>query len=267
MIRTDIDRHPSIARITLDRPEKRNALDAPLVRELRDRVTDLGNDPALRVIVVTGEGTAFSAGADLDALRALRTATREENLEDSLLLASLYEAVVRCPVPVIARVNGHAVAGGCGLVAASDLSIAARTAKLGFTEVRIGFVPAMVSVLLRGRLREADLRDLLLTGRLVDADEAERIGLVTRSVAPEDLDDTVFEAAARIARETSREAVARTKALLVAEAATNLGAALRAAAAVNASARSTDDCIAGIDAFLAGTKPPWRGAWDERERG
>lgn len=264
MIRTERGPHPSVAIVTLDRPEKRNALNGELVRALRDRVEELGRDPGLRVVVLTGEGPAFSAGADLDALRALRTASREDNLADSLLLASLYESIVRCPLPVIARVNGHAVAGGCGLVAACDLAFADPSARFGFTEVRIGFVPAMVSVLLRYRLREADLRDLLLTGRLVEAREAERMGLVTKCVERDSLDEAVFDTARHIARDTSREAVARTKALLIEESAADVGAALRAAAAVNASARSTPDCIAGVDSFLSGVDGPWRVDWDRR---
>ncbi len=262
MIRTERGPHPSIVTVTLDRPEKRNALNGDLVRAVRDQVLDLGADAQVRVIVLTGEGSAFSAGADLDALRTLRSASREENEADSLLLASLFETLVRCPVPVIARVNGPAVAGGCGLVSACDLAYAEESARFGFTEVRIGFVPAMVSVLLRTRLREADLRDLLLTGRLVGAREAERMGLITRCVENGTLDDVVFESARRIARDTSREAVARTKGLLMEERAADLGASLRAAAAVNASARKTADCMAGVDAFLSGTDGPWRVEWD-----
>lgn len=262
MIRTERGPHPSIAVITLNRPEKRNALSGELVAALREQVTLLGADPAVRVIVLTGEGTAFSAGADLDALRALREAPPGENMKDSLLLASLFETLVRCPVPIIARVNGPAVAGGCGLVAACDLAYAEESVRFGFTEVRIGFVPAMVSVLLRRRLRDADLRDLLLTGRLVNGREAERMGLITGCVEPGALDDTVFDVARRIARETSREAVATTKTLLVEESGVDVGVALRAAAAVNASARSSADCIAGVDAFLSSAVPPWRAAWD-----
>jgi len=262
MIRTAQGPHPGIAVISLDRPEKRNALNADLVRSLTDTIVTMGADSALRVVVLTGSGTAFSAGADLDALRSLRSASDKDNLEDSLQLASLFEAVMTCPLPVIARVGGHAVAGGCGLAAACDLVYAVDTARLGFTEVRIGFVPAIVSVVLRRRLGSADLRDLLLTGRLVDASEAERMGLVTRSVTADRLDEAVYGAAARIARETSREAVARTKAMLVRGRGGDLGEELRAAAAENASARRTEDCIAGVDAFLDGREPPWRTAWD-----
>ncbi|NNE48541.1 MAG: enoyl-CoA hydratase/isomerase family protein, partial [Rhodothermales bacterium] len=151
-----IEQADSILRITLNRPAKRNALNQELVGALIDAFDTARDASEVRVVVLTGEGSTFSAGADLAALKKLQSASREDNEYDSSLLAKLFTTICRHPKIVIARVNGHAVAGGCGLVAAADFAIAADTAKLGFTEVKIGFVPAIVSTILVGRLRGAD---------------------------------------------------------------------------------------------------------------
>lgn len=261
MIRLERTLHASVLTVTMDRPDRRNALDAALVARLTDAVRKAGEDPTVRVIVLAGDGPVFSAGADLDALAKLQGATHTENMEDSRRLADLFEALLACPVPVIARVHGHAIAGGCGLVAACDLAIASENARFGFTEVRIGFVPAIVSVVLAGRVAGHRIRDLLLTGRLVDADEAARIGLVSRVVPSIDLDSAVADLALSIARETSREAVAATKRLLREAAGLEHRAAMDLAVRTNADARSAADCIAGVRAFLDRTDPPWKAGW------
>lgn len=261
MIRIERTVHPSVLTLTLDRPGRRNALDAELVTRLTEAVREGGDDPSVRVIVLAGEGPAFSAGADLDALARLQSATHAQNLQDSQRLASLFEALLECPVPLIARVHGHAIAGGCGLVAACDLAIATDQARFGFTEVRIGFVPAIVSVVMTGRIAGNRMRDLLLTGRLVQAAEAAEIGLVTRVVPPDELDAAVTDLALMMARETSREAVAATKRLLRELAGLGPEAAMAHAVRANADARSTPDCIAGVRAFLDRTDPPWKAGW------
>ena len=160
----------------------------------------------------------------------------------------------------MARVHGHAIAGGCGLAAACDLSLVAESAKLGFTEVRIGFVPALVATFVTRRIGETAARDLFLRGHLVSAAEAARIGLVTRAVPDADLDDALAELCRELATQTSGSAVAMTKALLADLPGRSLADALAHAAAVNATARATDDCRAGVDAFLGKTDPPWRAA-------
>ncbi len=244
--------------LTLDRPTKRNAMGAALVTALREALAEAAGDEAVRVVVLTGAGSAFSAGADLAALEALRTAAPLDNLADSEHLAALFEQICRHPKPVIAQVNGHAIAGGCGLAAVCDFAIASTEAKLGFTEVRIGFVPAIVSVFILRKLGEATARDLLLRGALVSAEEAAAMGLITRAVSPEALDEAVDELAREIATETSASAVRLTKRLLADLPGMGLGEALAYAAQMNAFARSTDDCQAGIAAFLDKTDPPWR---------
>ncbi len=245
--------------LTLNRPEKRNALNAGLVAMLTDALDGAARKESIRAIILTGEGPVFSAGADLESLQALQTATEEENLADSGRLAELFEVISRHPKPVIAKVNGHAIAGGCGLAAVCDFSIAVEGAKLGFTETRIGFVPAIVAVFVLRKLGEAAARDLLLRGHLITASEAARIGLVTRTVPADELDAAADELADELSRETSGSAVALTKELLAELPGMSLRDALDYAARLNARARATDDCKAGIAAFLNKTEPPWKG--------
>ena len=250
-------RDGAVLTLTLDRPERRNALDAALVGALRDALAEAETDAALRVIVLTGTGRAFSAGADLAALEALQSASAEANLADSEHLAGLFEAIVRHPLPLVAKVNGHAIAGGCGLAAACDFALVADGAKLGFTETRIGFVPAIVAVLVRRKLGDAALRDLLLTGRLIGAEEAAALGLVTGAVEADRLDDEVDALCRSLSTGTSRTAVALTKRLLADVHGMGLAEGLSYATRLNALARATDDCKAGVAAFLGKTDPPW----------
>ena len=248
----------SVLTLTLDRPEVRNALSGELVEQLTEALEAAGRDDAVRVVVLTGTGRAFSAGADLAALQGLQTASAEANLADSELLARLFETIYTLPKPVVAKVQGHAIAGGCGLAAVCDVSLVADDVKLGFTETRIGFVPALVAVFVVRKLGEAAARDLLLRGHLIDAAEAERIGLVTRAVPAGDLDVAVDALCRDLATETSASAVALTKRLLADVPSMGLAEGLSYAARLNAFARSTDDCKAGVSAFLGKTDPPWR---------
>ncbi len=261
---TALDHSPDnrIVTVTLDRPEKRNALSAGLVRELTHIFSDLASDNRIRAVILAARGPVFSAGADLGALQALQSASFQENLEDSRLLAGLFTTIRTVPFPVIARVHGHAIAGGCGLVAAADMAISAREARFGFSEVRIGFVPALVSVLLEGRMSGAHMHDLLLTGRLVGADDAVRFGLIGRVVDASDLDRIVERTASDIARNTSRHAVARTKAMLIGDSDV-FRERMDVAAVRNADARQDPECQAGVHAFLNRQDPPWVRAWDK----
>ena len=251
-------RDGAVLTLTLDRPEVRNALNADLVGALRQRLDEASGDDGVRVIVLTGSGTAFSAGADLAALQGLQDASAEANLADSEHLASLFDAIVRHPKPIVAKVNGHAIAGGCGLAAACDFSLVAEGAKLGFTEVRIGFVPAIVAVIARRKLGDAALRDLMLTGRLITAPEAAACGLVTRAVASGELDAETEALCQTLATETSGTAVALTKRLLADVHGMGWAEGVSYAARLNALARSTDDCRAGVAAFLGKTDAPWK---------
>jgi len=262
-----IDRDASVITVTLNRPDQRNALNAALVEELTtffqkdlaemDSYTEI--DP--RVVVLTGAHPVFSAGADLKSLRALRDASPMENRSDSKRLAALFESIYTLERPVIAKINGHAIAGGCGLASVCDLAYAAEDAKLGFTETRIGFVPAIVMVYVHRKVGASTLRDLMLRGRLVQASEAVDMGLINAAVPAADLDAHVQSIADEISRETSASAVALTKSMMGQIDGMGRTEAIEFAADVNAFARSTDDCMAGIEAFLDKQDPPWKQSW------
>ena len=246
--------------ITLDRPDKRNALDAQMVGELKEALAREAELDEVRAVVLTGAGSVFSAGADLQALKDLRNASLMENRADSRHLAELFELIYTHPKPVIAKINGHAIAGGCGLAAVCDFSYAAQGAKLGFSETRIGFVPAIVMVYVRRKIGEAALRDLLLRGRLMDATEGADVGLINEVVAPSALDSHVEAIAKEIATETSGSAVALTKQMLAQVPGMGRREALDYAINMNAFARGTDDCQAGIQSFLDKKPAPWKEA-------
>lgn len=246
------------ATLRMNRPGKRNALNHELVEALMDALAQAEADPAVRVVVLEGAGRAFSAGADLAALEALQRATPLENLADSSHLSTLFERIYLHPKPVIAKVHGHAIAGGCGLAAVCDFSIAAEGVKMGFTEVRIGFVPAIVMVFTLRKLGEAAARDLMLRGGLITSQRAAEIGLITRAVSPGMLDEAVAELCREITTGTSGSAIALTKQMLAHVPGMGLEEALSYARQMNAFARSTEDCRAGVEAFLKRTDPPWR---------
>ncbi|PSR02385.1 MAG: methylglutaconyl-CoA hydratase [Bacteroidetes bacterium QS_8_68_28] len=244
--------------LTFARPDKRNALNAALVGELRGALRKAAEDDTVRTVVLTGAGSVFSAGADLASLEALQEASPEENLHDSEHLAGLFEEIYRHPKPVIAKVNGHAIGGGAGLTAVCDFAYVAEGAKIGFTEVRIGFVPAIVMVFVRRKLGETAARDLLLRGRLLPGEEAAEIGLVARAWPEDELDGAVEDLTRELARETSPAALRLTKEALAQTGGMGLSEALSYATRLNAMARATDDCQAGIAAFLEKRDPPWK---------
>lgn len=244
--------------IRLNRPDKRNALNAGLVTALKESLSAAEEAENVRVVVLTGNGSAFSAGADLASLQALRESSPLDNEEDSRHLAELFRQIYQHPKPVIAQVNGHAIGGGCGLAAVCDFSFVAEDAKLGFSEVRIGFVPAIVMVFVRRKLGEAAARDLLLRGRLVTAAQASEVGLVSRAVPTGRLDEEVRDLARELATETSESAVALTKRMLAQLPGMGFEEAMDYAVQMNAFARGTDDCQAGVDAFLNDEDPPWK---------
>ncbi|MFV1980197.1 MAG: enoyl-CoA hydratase/isomerase family protein [Rhodothermia bacterium] len=239
-----------VRELTLNRPEARNALSGSLVHDLRAALAAAASDDRIRSVVITGSGKAFSAGADLAELKTLRSASLTENRRSSEALAGLFREIRIHPKPVVAKVNGHAIAGGCGLAVACDFAIVSSKAKLGFSEVKIGFVPAMVSHLLRRRVHDAALRDLLLTGRLVDASEAAEMGLVTGTADPAELDDAVLEITNAVETNTSPTAVALTKRMLATTEGMSFDAALTFLASYNALARQTGDVGRGVTAFL-----------------
>ena len=181
-----LDYHGALAIVTLDRPEKRNAISYELIDELLRALREVENSEA-QILILTGAGKAFCSGMDLDNLRAITGRTPDKNQADSETMARLFRTLYDFPKITIAAVNGPAVAGGCGLATLCDFTLASTEARFGYTEVRIGFIPAIVSAFLLRQIGEKHARDLLLTGRIIEPDEAFRMGLVNEVVAPEKL--------------------------------------------------------------------------------
>ncbi|MEQ9301800.1 MAG: enoyl-CoA hydratase-related protein [Cyclobacteriaceae bacterium] len=243
--------------ITLNRPEKRNALSYELVSELKTAFRTAQDDASTKVIILQAEGKVFSAGADLAYIEQLQKNTYEENLEDSNHLRELFEMIYRHPKPVIAKVQGHAIAGGCGLAAICDFVITVPEAKFGYTEVRIGFIPALVSIFLIRKIGESKARELLLTGDLYSAEDVASIRLVNRVVPPEELDQAVADLAEKLITQNSGQSMALTKQLLSDLPELTLDQALTKAAELNAEARGSEDCMKGIGAFLNKERIEW----------
>ncbi len=245
--------------VTLNDPARANALSPALIGELIELYRRPWREEGVRTLLLAGAGKNFSAGADLEHLRSLRDAGPEENLRDSLRLKELFESVLRQDALTIALVHGACVAGGCGLATAHDFVVAAADARFLYSEVRIGFVAALVATYLPLRLRGSDIREMLLNPQLMEAPRALEIGLVNRVVSPEELREAGEALAAQILETGSSESIARTKRLLLDVLGRPLGDALTHAAEVNAASRATEDCRRGIATFLETKKPPkWR---------
>lgn len=245
-----------ILTLTLNRPDKRNALNSELAQRLLSALKE-AEDADVKVIVLRAEGTVFSAGADLDALSKLQSASFEENLADSSLLANLFQAVIRHPKPIISFIQGDAIAGGCGLATAADISIASDTARFGYTETAIGFVPAIVSAILLRKVGETQARRLLLGAQRISAQEAHAIGLVTEVVPAAELESRGRWWANRFVNELSGSAVARTKGLFADQAGLSLSQQFELAAKTNALARGDADCREGVRRFLSNETQRW----------
>jgi methylglutaconyl-CoA hydratase len=246
-----------IATITLNRPDKRNAISYELIDDLLGALDDVAKSSAL-VLILTGAGKAFCSGMDLDNLRALVGRSPDENLKDSESMARLFRSLYDFPRPTIAAVNGAAIAGGCGLATLCDFTLAVPEAKFGYTEVRIGFVPAIVSTFLLRQVGEKVARDLLLTGRIIEAAEALRIGLINEIVSAEKLLECATGLASQL-MENSPESLAYTKRLLSDHARIQLDAQIQSAVRENAAIRATSDFREGISSFLEKRKPRWSG--------
>ena len=244
-----------IATVTLNRPDKRNALSYQLMDDLLQAFDEVANSSA-QILLLTGAGTAFCAGMDLENLKGLIGRTPEQNLKDSEKIAQMFRVLYDFPKPTMAAVNGAAIGGGVGLATLCDFTLASPEAKFGYSEVRIGFVPAIVSVFLLRQVGEKHARDLLLTGRLFGADEAQRIGLINEIVLANKLMERANELAGQL-MENSPTSLRATKRLLSRYAQAELDEQIKAAVRENAAIRTTDDFREGISAFLEKRKPRW----------
>jgi methylglutaconyl-CoA hydratase len=246
-----------VATLTLNRPDKRNAISYELIEELHHALGEVHKSES-QVLILTGAGSAFCSGMDLDSLREITRHTEEENLADSGRMAHMFRVLYDFSKVTIAAVNGAALAGGCGLATLCDFTLAATEAKFGYTEVRIGFVPAIVSSFLLRQVGEKQARDLLLTGRIVSAEEAFRMGLVNEVISPENLLSRARQLAETLVANSPASLLA-TKRLLRTYSHVELDNQIGAAVGENARIRTTHDFREGVKAFLEKRKPYWTG--------
>ncbi|HNR74389.1 MAG: enoyl-CoA hydratase/isomerase [Bacteroidetes bacterium OLB12] len=246
-----------IASITLNRAEKRNALSPELVTQLKAAFTTAEQDNQVKVVILKANGESFCAGADLGYLQQLQNFSFEENLADSNHLKELFLKIYTLKKIVIAQVQGHALAGGCGLATVCDFTFSVPEAKFGYTEVRIGFIPALVSVFLIRKIGEQKARHLLLTGDIIQADTARAYGLITEVVPAGELEKRVNQFAQTLITQNSSQSMQLTKQLINEVQNLKLEDALNVAANQNAKARATDDCKKGIASFLNKQEIKW----------
>jgi methylglutaconyl-CoA hydratase len=246
-----------IAVLTLNRPEKRNAISYELIDDVLLALAEIEQSDA-QIVVLTGKGKAFCSGMDLDNLSSITGRSAEDNRADSSTMARLFRTLYEFPRVTIAAVNGPAIAGGCGLATLCDFTLASTEAKFGYTEVRIGFVPAIVSTFLLRQVGEKQARDLLLTGRIIGAEEALRMGLASEVVAPDKLQDRARELVASLLQNSPASLLA-TKRLLKAYALEELDRQIVAAVDENARIRTTEDFREGVTSFLEKRSPRWTG--------
>jgi methylglutaconyl-CoA hydratase len=248
-MRLRVARGDGVGRITLARPEKKNALDYAMAVELHNSLRALADDPQVRVVLLDAEGDDFCAGADLEALEAMIDAASEVHLRDAQALGRVFLTLRELPKPAVAAVRGRALAGGAGLASACDIVLAHEGAQFGYPEVRVGFVPAMVMTMLRRSVGEKCAFDLVATGRLIDAAEAARIGLVSRVVAAGAFDDTV-RATVEAMVKSPPTALGLTKRLFYALDALDFREGIALGVKANVEARATDDFKAGVRRFV-----------------
>jgi methylglutaconyl-CoA hydratase len=247
----------ALAIVTLNRPEKRNAISYELIEDLLCALDEVEVSSA-QILILTGSGKAFCSGMDLDNLRSITGRTAEENRADSATMARLFRSLYEFPKVTIAAVNGPAIAGGCGLATLCDFTVASADAKFGYTEVRIGFVPAIVSTFLLRQVGEKQARDLLLTGRILSAEEALRLGLASEVVPAEKLQERARELATDLLRNSPASLLA-TKRLLKSYSSQELDRQIDAAVEENAHIRGTEDFREGVTSFLEKRNPRWTG--------
>lgn len=251
------DVNGKIAYLYLNRPKLGNALNYQIVEELTDALNRAEEDPRIKVVIITGVGKVFCAGADLKVLNSILESSTIENKNDSEALMNLFLTIRNLKKPVIAKVNGHAIAGGAGLASACHLIISSKEAKFGFTEVRIGFVPAQIMFFVKQRISESNLYDLFLTGRLISSDYAKEINLINESIEAEKLDERVEHLANSLVKNSSGTSMRLTLEMMSKINGMSLESALNYAATVNTLSRSTEACKFGVGNFINKEPSDW----------
>jgi methylglutaconyl-CoA hydratase len=254
--RVELEIDDGVARVWLNRPEVRNAFDGLMVTELRWILNKLRPDESVRVVVLGGRGPVFSAGADLDWMKAVAGFGREDNVREAGSLADLFLAIHRSPKPILARVHGAALGGGAGLVAACDIAVAALGTRFGFTEVRLGLVPAVISPYVLGKIGESATRELFLTGTRFEAAKALEIGLVRAAVPEADLDAAIDDRVRELLQSGPR-ALAEAKDLLREVAGRSPEDVRETTVQRIASVRASPEGQEGLRAFIEKRKPDW----------
>ncbi len=250
-----VDIHEGVATLRLNRPDKRNALNDELVSSLAEALASTAGDPAVRVVCIRGAGPDFCAGADLSQLEAIASQGPIDSLQDAQRLGDVLRAMRSHPRPIVAAVHGKALAGGCGLATACDLVLARDDARFGYPEVHLGFVPAMVLSILRRKVGEARAFELVARGRRIDAEEAERLGLVNHVYSAAAFDERVDGYLTDLAA-IPPSALELTKRLFYGVDGMTVDEGIRRGAEVNGLARLTDACREGVRAFLERSKGP-----------
>jgi methylglutaconyl-CoA hydratase len=255
MLKTDIS--GAVATVTLNRPTLHNAFNDELISRITAAFETLGTEPSVRVIVLRSTGDSFSAGGDLNWMKKAATYTTEENFRDARAGANMFHTVAHCPKPVLARVHGRALGGGCGLVACCDMAVALDSVEFGLPEVKIGLLPGIIGPFLISRIGVANAREYFLTGARFSADRAREIGLIQRVAADERNMDAIIDAWIAELMTASPAAVAAAKKLIFDISDRPMESVLDTAALSIANARVSPDGRAGVEAFLSRTKPPW----------
>ncbi|MBI3940701.1 MAG: enoyl-CoA hydratase/isomerase family protein [Acidobacteria bacterium] len=248
---------PPVAVLVLNDPEIRNPLSPDMVLALQAALDRVEQERQVKVVILTGAGKAFSAGVDLNSLRRMTESSAEQSRQDSMRVAGLFRRIYLFGKPVIAAVNGPAVAGGCGLMSVCDLSLAAPEARFGYSEVKVGFIPALVMVFLLRQVGEKTAKELLLTGRMIQPEQALRLGLINEIVPADQLLARAREVALEIVG-NSPDAVTLTKQLVAHQHGQQLLEALELAVNTNSLVRTTDNFREGVTAFLEKRKPEWK---------
>ncbi|MGB8952116.1 MAG: enoyl-CoA hydratase/isomerase family protein [Candidatus Aminicenantales bacterium] len=251
-----LTRQGEVARIILNRPEVHNAFNSTMIREMQDAFRQAGDDAEIRVVVLTGMGKSFCAGADLNWMREVIQFSFEQNLEESMEIAELHHLIYTLPKPTIARINGTAIGGGNGFLSACDIGVASEEAKFGLSEVKIGLVPAAISPYVIRRIGESKAREYFLTGERFDAGRALEIGLINGIVPADKLDDTVDEII-RSLLSSGPEALASCKELIQKVPGMSFEEAKKFTARMIADLRVSAEGQEGMAAFLEKRKPKW----------
>jgi len=239
----------NIGRITLNRPDKRNALDNDIVLEFKHALASASADKNVRVVLVTGAGKDFCSGADLASLQRISAAGVEESMDSARVMAELFVEMRRSPKPIIAAVRGRALAGGCGLATACDIILATESAQFGYPEVNIGFIPAMVMAILRRSVSEKRAFELITRGEVISAKAAAEIGMINRVFPDDQFDEAVEQYVSQLAAKSS-SAVSLAKNLLYHMDGMTFETAIEAGVQLNAITRMTEDCKRGVERFL-----------------